>query len=29
MLEKLGRSDPCPCNSGKIFKNCCLRTGRF
>jgi hypothetical protein len=22
---KLGRNDPCPCNSGKKFKNCCMR----
>lgn len=23
--EKVGRNDPCPCGSGKKFKNCCLR----
>jgi hypothetical protein len=22
---KIGRNDPCPCKSGKKFKNCCLR----
>jgi uncharacterized protein YecA (UPF0149 family) len=27
--EKLGRNDPCPCGSGKQFKRCCLRRGRF
>jgi uncharacterized protein YecA (UPF0149 family) len=27
--EKLGRNDPCPCGSGKRFKRCCLRKGRF
>jgi uncharacterized protein YecA (UPF0149 family) len=27
--EKLGRSDLCPCGSGKRFKNCCLKKGRF
>ena len=21
--EKVGRNDPCPCGSGKKFKNCC------
>lgn len=21
---KVGRNDPCPCNSGKKFKKCCL-----
>ena len=24
--EKIGRNDPCPCASGKKFKNCCLKT---
>ena len=24
--EKVGRNDPCPCGSGKKYKNCC---GRF
>ena len=23
--KKLGRNDPCPCGSGKKYKNCCLR----
>lgn len=23
--EKVGRNDPCPCRSGKKFKNCCMR----
>ena len=22
--EKVGRNDPCPCGSGKKYKNCCL-----
>lgn len=22
--KKVGRNDPCPCGSGKKFKNCCL-----
>ena len=22
-FEKAGRNDPCPCSSGKKFKNCC------
>lgn len=26
---KIGRNDPCPCGSGKKFKNCCLRTGKY
>ncbi|HUY89025.1 MAG TPA: SEC-C metal-binding domain-containing protein [Pirellulales bacterium] len=25
--QKLGRNDPCPCGSGKKFKNCCLKKG--
>jgi len=24
---KIGRNDPCPCGSGKKYKNCCLREG--
>lgn len=24
-MEKVGRNDPCPCGSGKKFKNCCMR----
>jgi hypothetical protein len=27
--EKLGRSDLCPCGSGRRFKRCCLKSGRF
>ncbi|HLJ11300.1 MAG TPA: SEC-C metal-binding domain-containing protein [Planctomycetaceae bacterium] len=27
--EKLGRNDLCPCRSGKLFKICCLESGRF
>ena len=27
--EKLGRNDLCPCGSGKRFKQCCLKSGRF
>lgn len=23
-MKKIGRNDPCPCGSGKKFKNCCL-----
>ena len=23
--QKIGRNDPCPCQSGKKYKNCCLR----
>ena len=23
-IEKVGRNDPCPCGSGKKYKNCCL-----
>jgi preprotein translocase subunit SecA len=24
--KKAGRNDPCPCGSGKKYKNCCGRT---
>jgi len=24
MMEKVGRNDPCPCGSGKKYKQCCL-----
>jgi preprotein translocase subunit SecA len=24
-LPKVGRNEPCPCGSGKKFKNCCGR----
>ena len=27
--EKLGRNDLCPCDSGRLFKTCCLITGCF
>lgn len=23
------RNDPCPCGSGKKYKNCCLNSGRY
>lgn len=26
---KIGRNDPCPCGSGKKYKNCCLASGKF
>ena len=29
LAEKLGRDDLCPCGSGKRFKKCCLKAGRF
>jgi uncharacterized protein YecA (UPF0149 family) len=29
LSEKLGRDDLCPCGSGKRFKKCCLKAGRF
>lgn len=25
--RKVGRNDPCPCGSGRKFKNCCDRKG--
>ncbi len=25
-MEKIGRNDPCPCGSGKKYKNCCMLT---
>ena len=25
--SRIGRNDPCPCGSGKKYKNCCLRKG--
>ncbi|NLG29013.1 MAG: hypothetical protein GX557_13965 [Chloroflexi bacterium] len=25
--DKVGRNDPCPCGSGKKFKNCCMLEG--
>ena len=24
MNDKIGRNDPCPCGSGKKYKQCCL-----
>jgi preprotein translocase subunit SecA len=24
--ERVGRNDPCPCKSGKKYKNCCMRS---
>ena len=27
--KKIGRNDPCPCGSGKKYKNCCLKTGKY
>jgi len=27
--NKIGRNDPCPCGSGKKYKNCCLKTGQY
>lgn len=27
MSKKAGRNDPCPCNSGKKFKKCCINKG--
>jgi uncharacterized protein YecA (UPF0149 family) len=29
LIEKLGANDPCPCGSGRRFKNCCRESGRF
>ena len=26
-VQKIGRNDPCPCGSGKKYKNCCGRKG--
>lgn len=26
-VEKIGRNDPCPCGSGKKYKQCCLNAG--
>jgi uncharacterized protein YecA (UPF0149 family) len=28
-IEKLGRNDLCPCESGKRFRKCCLKGGNF
>jgi preprotein translocase subunit SecA len=27
LSQTVGRNDPCPCGSGKKYKNCCLRKG--
>lgn len=27
--NSIRRNDPCPCGSGKKYKNCCLETGRY
>jgi len=27
-FEHVGRNEPCPCNSGKKYKHCCMRKGR-
>jgi len=27
--KKIGRNDPCPCGSGKKYKNCCLKTETY
>ena len=29
LKEKLGRNDFCVCGSGRVFKRCCLKSGRF
>jgi len=29
LVEKLGRNDLCPCGSGKLFRKCCLESGRW
>jgi tetratricopeptide (TPR) repeat protein len=28
MVAKIGRNDPCPCGSGKKYKQCCEQTGQ-
>ena len=28
-MKKLGRNDPCPCGSGKKYKQCCLKPGNL
>lgn len=27
--KKISRNDPCPCGSGKKYKNCCLASGQY
>ena len=29
MTKKIGRNDPCPCGSGKKYKQCCLAKQGF
>lgn len=29
MTKKIGRNDSCPCGSGKKYKHCCMRYGKF
>ena len=26
---RTGRNEPCPCGSGKKYKNCCLSSGKY
>lgn len=28
-FKKIGRNELCPCGSGKKYKNCCLKTGKY
>ena len=28
-MKKIGRNEPCPCGSGKKYKQCCLKSGRL
>lgn len=27
--KKIGRNDPCPCGSGRKYKNCCMSSGKY
>lgn len=27
--DKIGRNDPCPCGSGKKYKKCCMKSGKY
>lgn len=27
--KKIGRNNKCPCGSGKKYKNCCLKSGKY
>ena len=27
--KKISRNEPCPCGSGKKYKNCCLSSGNY